>query len=143
MDKANSVGLSDYYKNLVQNGSMSIEDVTDDTLKEQIQTYKEYYEKALAASDAVQDLRDNLAELAKTKFDNLAKKFENELDLMPHSSNHCAYLPDTMAHLSLQKCTPTEASPSAPVCQIHDNPEQTTGVPSYPSTGKMPESIPA
>lgn len=87
MDKANSVGLSDYYKNLVQNGSMSIEDVTDDTLKEQIQTYKEYYEKALAASDAVQDLRDNLAELAKTKFDNLAKKFENELDLIEHKSS--------------------------------------------------------
>lgn len=87
MDKANSVGLSDYYKNLVQNGGMSIEDVTDDTLKEQIQTYKEYYEKALAASDAVQDLRDNLAELAKTKFDNLAKKFENELDLIEHKSS--------------------------------------------------------
>lgn len=87
MDKANSVGLSDYYKNLVQNGGISIEDVTDDTLKEQIQTYKEYYEKALAASDAVQDLRDNLAELAKTKFDNLAKKFENELDLIEHKSS--------------------------------------------------------
>lgn len=87
MDKANSVGLSDYYKNLVQNGGMSIEDVTDDTLKEQIQTYKEYYEKALAASDAAQDLRDNLAELAKTKFDNLAKKFENELDLIEHKSS--------------------------------------------------------
>lgn len=87
MDKANSVGLSDYYKNLVQNGGMFIEDVTDDTLKEQIQTYKEYYEKALAASDAVQDLRDNLAELAKTKFDNLAKKFENELDLIEHKSS--------------------------------------------------------
>ena len=87
MDKANSVGLSDYYKNLVQNGGMSIEDVTDDTLKEQIQTYKEYYEKALAASDAVQDLRDNLAELAKTKFDNLAKKFENELDFIEHKSS--------------------------------------------------------
>lgn len=87
MEKANSVGLSDYYKNLVQNGGMSIEDVTDDTLKEQIQTYKEYYEKALAASDAVQDLRDNLAELAKTKFDNLAKKFENELDLIEHKSS--------------------------------------------------------
>lgn len=84
MDKANSVGLSDYYKNLVQNGGMSIEDVTDDTLKEQIQTYKEYYEKALAASDAVQDLRDNLAELAKTKFDNLAKEYDNKISDIDH-----------------------------------------------------------
>lgn len=87
MDKANSVGLSDHYKSLVQNGAMSIEDISDDTLKEQIQTYKDYYEKALAASDAVQDLRDNLAKLAKTKFDNLAKKFENELDLIEHKSS--------------------------------------------------------
>ena len=84
MDKANSVGLSDYYKNLVQNGGMSIEDVTDDTLKEQIQTYKEYYEKALAASDAVQDLRDNLAELAKTKFDNLVKEYDNKISNIDH-----------------------------------------------------------
>lgn len=84
MNKANSVGLSDYYKNLVQNGGMSIEDVTDDTLKEQIQTYKEYYEKALAASDAVQDLRDNLAELAKTKFDNLAKEYDNKISDIDH-----------------------------------------------------------
>ena len=84
MNKANSVGLSDYYKNLVQNGGMSIEDVTDDTLKEQIQTYKEYYEKALAASDAVQDLRDNLAELAKTKVDNLAKEYDNKISDIDH-----------------------------------------------------------
>lgn len=84
MDKANSVGLSDHYKSLVQNGAMSIEDISDDTLKEQIQTYKDYYEKALAASDAVQDLRDNLAELAKTKFDNLAKEYDNKISDIDH-----------------------------------------------------------
>lgn len=84
MDKANSVGLSDHYKSLVQNGAMSIEDITDDTLKEQIQTYKDYYEKALSASDAVQDLRDNLAELAKTKFDNLTKEYDNKISDIDH-----------------------------------------------------------
>lgn len=84
MNKANSVGLSDYYKNFVQNGGMSIEDITDGTLKEQIQTYKEYYEKALDASDAVQDLRDNLAELAKTKFDNLVKEYDNKISDIDH-----------------------------------------------------------
>ena len=41
-------------------------------------------EKALDCSDAVQDLRDNLASLAQTKFDNVTKKFEEEISLIEH-----------------------------------------------------------
>ena len=42
MAQANSVGLSDYYKALVQSGAYNIEEVADDTLNEHIQTYQEF-----------------------------------------------------------------------------------------------------
>lgn len=77
MDLANSVGLSDHYKELVQNGTFDVETITDETLKKQIALYKEYYEKALECSDAIQDLTESLAELAKQKFDNISTKFDN------------------------------------------------------------------
>ena len=43
MQKAESVGLSDHYKNLVKNGGLSIESIADDTLKEQIKEYQEWW----------------------------------------------------------------------------------------------------
>ena len=76
MNAAESVGLSDHYKSLVQNGALSIEDIADDTLKEQIKSYQEWYEKALDCSDAIQELNSQLAELAKTKFDNVSARYD-------------------------------------------------------------------
>lgn len=76
MRAAESVGLSDHYKNLIQNGALSIEDIADDTLKEQIKSYQEWYEKALDCSDAIQELNSQLAELAKTKFDNVSARYD-------------------------------------------------------------------
>ena len=87
MRKANSVNLSDYYKNLVQNGGMDISTITDETLAENIKLYKDYYEKALDAADAVEDLRANLAELAMTKFDNLSKQYDNLISLIEHRTS--------------------------------------------------------
>lgn len=82
MSKANSVGLSGYYRNLVQSGDYSIEEVSDDTLKEQIKTYEEWYDKAIECKKAVEDLYGTLAELAKTKFDNVSKEFEERINLI-------------------------------------------------------------
>lgn len=85
--KADSVGLSGYYQDLVKNGSIRIEDITDDSLKEQIKAFQDWYEKALAASDAIADLKDNLADLAKTRFDNVSKQFEQQLSLIEHEAD--------------------------------------------------------
>lgn len=46
MQKANSVGLSEEWKKKVRNGAISIKDVKDDALKEQIESYQTWYEKA-------------------------------------------------------------------------------------------------
>ncbi|MDE7435402.1 MAG: hypothetical protein K2N01_06235, partial [Lachnospiraceae bacterium] len=85
--KADSVGLSGHYQDLVKNGSIRIEDITDDGLKEQIKAFQDWYEKALAASDAIADLKDNLADLAKTRFDNVSKQFEQQLSLIEHEAD--------------------------------------------------------
>ena len=89
MEKANSIGLPDHYKNLVMNGGLKIEDIGNDALREQIESFKEYYEKALDASDAIEDLRANLADLAKTKFDNISKQYE---DLISNTTHYTSML---------------------------------------------------
>ena len=87
MQKAESVGLSDYHKDLVAKGGLSIENITDSTLKEQIKTYQEWYEKALGCADAVSDLQDKLAELAKTKFDSITAQYEAKTQDIDHTVN--------------------------------------------------------
>lgn len=85
MEKANSIGLSDHYKNLVMNGGLKIEDIGNEVLREQIESFQEYYEKALDCSDAIEDLRANLAELAMTKFDNISAQFDNQMSMSNHN----------------------------------------------------------
>lgn len=59
MAKAESVGLSDEYKNLVQNGAVDIESITDDDLKEAIKNYEQWYGKAKETQDKINDLYDD------------------------------------------------------------------------------------
>lgn len=87
MQEANNVGLDAGYAQKVRDGKIDIETITDDDLKEKINLYKEYYEKALDASDAILDLKDNLYDLAQTNFDNITKQFEEQLDVITHSVN--------------------------------------------------------
>ena len=84
MAKANSVGLSEHYKQLVQNGDYSIEDITDDTLKDQISAYEEWYNKAMDCSDAIEDLKDKVSELGMTQFENLVTQYEDQLSSYAH-----------------------------------------------------------
>ena len=73
------------YKDLVINGSLSIEEIKDENLKQKIDDYKSLYEKALNASDAIEDLRSNLADLAKTKFENVSKQYDNQMLMIDHN----------------------------------------------------------
>ena len=82
MAKANSIGLSEDYKKKVQSGAIQIEDIKDEALQEKIENYKTWYEKALACSDAIQELNINLGDLAQQKFDNLEKEFSDLIDII-------------------------------------------------------------
>lgn len=43
VERANKVGLSQDYKNRIMNGELRIEDITDETLKSQIDEFQEWY----------------------------------------------------------------------------------------------------
>jgi len=87
MSLAYSVGLSNYYKNLVQNGAIQIDTIKSDSLKEQIKQYQEFYEQALECQDAITELRDELVNLAETKFDNYVSEYENQLSMIEQQAN--------------------------------------------------------
>lgn len=87
MKKANSVNLSEHYKELVRNGGLRVEDIADEGLKENIKNYEEWYDKALSCSDAIQDLQDSLAELAKTKFENISKEYDDRIAMIEHHTS--------------------------------------------------------
>lgn len=87
MKKANSIGLSDTYKQLVMHGGLKIEEISDENLKKQINDFKTFYEKAIAAKDAIEDLNAQLAQLAKQKFDNVKSEFEGFTSEIEHFVN--------------------------------------------------------
>ena len=74
--QANMSGLSYRYRELVRTGAIDIETITDQDLKEKIEEYKEYYEKALDCQQAVMDLKDKEAELYKQSFDNVVTRYD-------------------------------------------------------------------
>lgn len=76
MQEANKVGLSADYVDKIKNGKLDIETIKDEGLINQINSYKEFYEKAIECSDAIQDLKINLGELAEQKFDNVQTEFD-------------------------------------------------------------------
>jgi hypothetical protein len=85
MELANSVGLSDYYKNLIMNGAMDVITVTDEDLQDKIDKFQDFYDKAMDCADSVKELQSNLKDLEKTKFDNVAAQFEEIQDSISHT----------------------------------------------------------
>ena len=85
MALADSIGLSEGYKTLVQNGTIDIGTIRGKALADAINQYQEYYEKALAAKDASTDLKGELAALAQTKFSNLAQSFADLMSGNEHT----------------------------------------------------------
>ena len=80
MSKAESVGLSDNYKSLVQNGAISIEDIADEELKKAIDAYTKWYDKAKDTQDKINDLYDKSKDLHVSAFENGAKELEKLRD---------------------------------------------------------------
>ncbi|MBD5156665.1 MAG: hypothetical protein HDT13_03395 [Butyrivibrio sp.] len=90
MREADSVGLPEHYKKLVQNGALSIEDVDNSNIADQISEYQDLYEKAISCSDTVAELEQSLNELSfntkweniKTELDAVVNVFDADIDLI-------------------------------------------------------------
>lgn len=80
MNAFNSYDLDDYWKDQIANGSISIDVIYDDDLKEAISDCQDFYDKAQDAKTAVQELGIELKGLAVTKFNNISSQFGEIID---------------------------------------------------------------
>lgn len=80
MRKADSIGLADHYKALVQNGSISIEDISDEKLQEKIDAYQKWHDKAQNASDAIKELNTDLKDLHVSAYELNTAELKDRLD---------------------------------------------------------------
>lgn len=88
MQQAESVGLSSVYKNLVQNGALDISTISDENLKNAINQYKQWYDKAQDCLETQKDLKDSLNELNSKKFDNIQSIFNFDKEKIEHFINN-------------------------------------------------------
>lgn len=79
MDRFNSYDLDGYYKDQIANGSISIDVIYDEDLKDAISDCQDLYDKAQDAADSVQSLNIEIRQLAKSRFDNIQSQFEEVL----------------------------------------------------------------
>lgn len=86
MKQADSVKLSSDLKKKVQNGTINIKEYDKDTA-DKIQEYQKWYEKALAANDAIIKLRENMSKLYEDNFNNVSDDYDNRLSMMEHLTN--------------------------------------------------------
>ena len=91
MAEADANPLPEYYKELVRNGDIYLEEITNEDLNEYISKYKEMYEKALDASDKIAELEENHRQLYQDAFDITASHYDAASSF---SSDEKEYLQD-------------------------------------------------
>ena len=79
MEEANKVNLSSDWKRLVQNGEYDINFITDPHLADRIQTYQEWYDKAMACKDAITSLKYEQLDLYETMTNQPLEKASKEV----------------------------------------------------------------
>lgn len=79
MNAFNSYDLDGYWKDQIADGSISIDVIYDDDLKDAISDCQDFYDKAQDAKTAVQELNIELKGLAKSRFNNVASEFEKKI----------------------------------------------------------------
>lgn len=82
MAQAESVSLSGAWKNLVQNGTVDISTISDESLAKNIKEYQSWYDKAQDCLKTQQELNKSLNELESKKFTNLQNEYESIIDLI-------------------------------------------------------------
>lgn len=73
-------GLSKETIDKIKNGTIQIEDVKDEDVRNKISNYQKWYEKALACKDTINDLNLELTELSQKKLDSVIEYFDTFID---------------------------------------------------------------
>ena len=79
IQQAESVDLSDYYKDKVRNGTIDIETINDEGLKDAIDEFQQWYEKAIDVNNAIDDLNESLGDLYQQRFENVSTEYDDIL----------------------------------------------------------------
>lgn len=80
-------GLSSDWIDKIQNGKIDIETITDSDLKEKINDYKNWYEKALDCRDAIVDLKEQESKLIEQRFNNIKDEYDAILKQFEHTQS--------------------------------------------------------
>ncbi len=102
IQEANSVGLDESWKKRIENGSINISEITDKDLKEKIDEFQKWFNKATDVQDKIAETQKELLDLAVEKLDNIEKYFENRTD---YNDNFGYLTPITLLQESLDKFT--------------------------------------
>lgn len=87
MERANRAGLDEGWVKKIQNGSINISDITDETLKEQIKDYQKWYEKAIECKDKIEELKVSQKELTQAKIELLVTKYDKLISKVESANN--------------------------------------------------------
>ena len=87
MKEANSVGLSSSWAKKVRDGSIDIKTIKDEKLKEKIDDYENWYNKALDCKKAIEELKETEASLYAQRVENASKKYEGVLGVIGHKKS--------------------------------------------------------
>ena len=102
MNKANSIGISDDYKNKVINGTLSIEDIDTSTdegkkLAKDVKNFQTYYNSAMDCKDSVQELNNKLLELYETLANMPTEKAEKAIDKLKSKYDSFSNISDAIS----------------------------------------------
>ena len=102
MDKANSIDISDDYKNKVINGTFSIEEIDTSSdsgkqLAKDIKSFQTYYNSAQDCKDTVQELNNKLLELYETIVNMPIEKAEKKIDRLKTKLESLNAVSDTVS----------------------------------------------
>lgn len=77
LNLAKNLELPDDYKRKIENGSLSIENITDEDLKDKVSKYQSYYEDYLSYQDKILDLEDKLTDLAEKRLSIIEDEYDS------------------------------------------------------------------
>lgn len=102
MNKANSIDISDDYKNKVINGTFSIEEIDTSSdsgkqLAKDIKSFQTYYNSAQDCKDTVQELNNKLLELYETIVNMPTEKAEKKIDRLKNKLESLNAVSDTVS----------------------------------------------
>lgn len=79
--QANAVGLAEGYASQIRNGSLNIENITDENLKKKIEDYRKWYEEAKKCQDTIRDLQKDEKKLALDRLDYIEDYYDSIIKL--------------------------------------------------------------